>query len=170
MGNWDLSHGGGANVSSYMGMISASEHLAQSFRSFNLKYKDTALFGSYFVGERMQLQELLWQLQYQWKRMVMQVANNEIQLGKNILMSKLIREREDSVRNAHSLARDVYRHGRRVTLEELHGKIKQIDSAKMHSVAENYIWDRCPSVSALGPVENLPHYEEIRMSMSWVRY
>lgn len=170
MGNWDLSHGGGANVSSYMGMVSSSDHLAQSFKSFNLTYKDTALWGSYFVGERMQLEEFLWHLQTQWKRLCIEIANNEIKLGKNILLTKLINDREGSTNNANSIASDVIKFGRRIPIDEWADKINKVDSKKFRNVAEEYIWDRCPVVAALGPVENLPLYEEIRMKMSWFKY
>ncbi|OTF82589.1 Insulinase-like protein [Euroglyphus maynei] len=170
MGRWDLTHGGGINVSCYMGMVSNMDHLAQSFQSFNLKYKDTALWGSYFVGERMQLEEFVWHLQTQWRRLCIEVANNEIKLGKNILMTNLICEREGSANNANSIAADMMRFGRRITLEEWAERINRVNSAKLHSLAENYIWDRCPVVAAVGPVENLPLYEELRMKMSWIRY
>lgn len=170
MGNWDLTHGGATNVSCFMGMVSASEHLAQSFQSFNLKYKDTALWGSYFVGERMQLEDLLFNLQSQWKQLIKRVANNEIKMGKNILMSKLIAERGDSANNANSIATDVLRYGRRITLEEWAERINRVNANKMHSVMEEYVWDRCPAVSGLGPVENFPLYEEIRYKMSTVIY
>ena len=153
-----------------MGMISSCNQLAQSIQSFNLAYKDTALFGSYFVGERMQLEELLRQLQYQWKRLCLEVTNNEIRLGKNVLLTKYILQREGSANNANSLASDILRFGRRVTLEEWQSKIEQVNSEKIRSVASNYFWDRCPVVSALGPIENLPLYEEIRMKMTFIRY
>lgn len=151
-------------------MISSSDHLAQSFQSFNLKYKDTALFGSYFVGERLKLEELVWQLQYQWKRLCIQVANNELRQGKNILLTKKIKQRENSASNANNMALELLRYGRRIPLDEWEEKINRVNSEKLHNTAENYIWDRCPVVSAIGPVENLPLYENVRMGMSWTRY
>lgn len=151
-------------------MVSAADHLTQSFQAFNLGYKDTGLWGAYFVGERMQLEETLWQLKYQWKRLCIEVTNNELAQGKNNLLSKLVAQREGSANNANSLALDFLRYGKRVRLEDWERKIKEVDSKNVHKVAENFIWDRCPVVSGLGPVENLPLYEDIRMSMSWTRY
>ena len=153
-----------------MGMISASDHLAQSFQGFNLLYRETALFGAYFVGERMQLEELLWQYTYQLKRLCVEVTTNEIALGKNNLLSKLIRQRESSVSNNKSLATEILRYGQRSTLEDWKLKIDRVSSQKFRQVAEDYIWDRCPVVSALGPCEALPLQEEIRMKMFWMRY
>src|SRR6218665_3431730 len=123
--------GGGINTTSYMGMICQAEHLGQSFEAFNLVYKETALFGGYLVGERMQLEELLWQYQYQWKRLCMEVTNNEIAQGKNNLMSKLIRKREGSANNARSLATEILRYGQRSTLEDWKGKIDRINAKKV---------------------------------------
>ena len=33
-----------------------------------------------------------------------------------------------------------------------------------------YIYDRCPVIAAVGPVENLTDYNVIRSAMWWVRY
>ena len=41
------------------------------------------------------------------------------------------------------------------------------DSIK--SACMKYIYDRCPAVAAVGPVENLPDYNRIRSSMYWLR-
>lgn len=153
-----------------MGMISAAEHLTQAVKTFNIAYKDTALWGTYFVGERMKLEEMCWQIQYQWKRLYSEIANNEIKLGKNNLMTKLISQREGSANNANSIASDVLRFGRRVSLEEWQSKMAQVNSDKIHSMAEKYIWDQCPCVSAIGPIEELPLYDDLRMKMSWIRY
>ncbi|KAF7490092.1 hypothetical protein SSS_04101 [Sarcoptes scabiei] len=170
MGNWDLTHGGGNNVSCYMGMVSNSEHLAQSFKSFNLLYRDNSLWGSYFVGERMQLDSFMSHLQTQWKRLCMEIANNEIRQGKNALMTRLITERDGSANNANSIANDIRRFGHRVSLEEWAERINRVNSSKFRSITENYLWDRCPAIAALGPVENLPNYEEIRLHMKWIKY
>jgi len=138
----------------------------ESFQPFNLSYRETALWGTYFVGDRMKLEPGLESILHEWRHLCKAVTNNELQKGKNALLTKLISEREGNINNANSIASDILRFGRRVTLEEWQTKINQVDKYKVHQVAENYIWDRCPAISALGPVEQLSTYDFLRMYMS----
>jgi hypothetical protein len=57
-----------------------------------------------------------------------------------------------------------------VLSETLYIHILQNVTAKdVREVALKYIYDRCPAVAAVGPVENLPDYNRIRSSMYWLR-
>lgn len=47
--------------------------------------------------------------------------------------------------------------------------LQSVDAANVRDVAMKYIYDRCPAVAAVGPVENLPDYNRIRASMYWLR-
>ena len=53
IGSWDRSHGGGSRLSSNLAHYSAEANLCHSFQSFNTCYKDTGLWGIYFVCEPM---------------------------------------------------------------------------------------------------------------------
>ena len=53
IGSWDRSQGGGANLASNLASYSAQSNLCHSFQSFNTCYKDTGLWGIYFVCEPM---------------------------------------------------------------------------------------------------------------------
>ena len=53
IGSWDRSHGGGPNLASNLAHYSAAGNLCHSFQSFNTCYKDTGLWGIYFVCEPM---------------------------------------------------------------------------------------------------------------------
>ena len=53
IGSWDRTHGGGANLASNLASYSAQSNLCHSFQSFNTCYKDTGLWGIYFVCEPM---------------------------------------------------------------------------------------------------------------------
>jgi len=159
---WDLTQGGP--------IITPNNRLDakwfQSIQPFNLAYRDTALWGTYFVGDRMKLEGGLHGLFTEWRHFCTKITNNEIQKGKNVLLNKLISQREGGVNNVNSLATDVLRYGRRVTLEELEEQIKQVDKHKVRQVSEQYIWDRDPAVSAFGPIEQLEGYEWMKMLTS----
>jgi mitochondrial-processing peptidase subunit beta len=46
---------------------------------------------------------------------------------------------------------------------------QNVTAENIRDVAMKYIYDRCPAVAAVGPVENLPDYVRIRSSMYWLR-
>lgn len=39
----------------------------------------------------------------------------------------------------------------------------------VREVCYNYIYDKCPVIAAVGPIENLPDYNEARAGMYWLR-
>jgi processing peptidase subunit beta len=47
--------------------------------------------------------------------------------------------------------------------------LQNVTAKDVREVAMKYIYDRCPAVAAVGPVENLPEYSRIRSSMYWLR-
>lgn len=54
IGSWDRSQGGGVNNASNLARASAESSLCHSFQSFNTCYKDTGLWGIYFVCDPLQ--------------------------------------------------------------------------------------------------------------------
>lgn len=56
IGAWDRSQGGGTNNASRLAQAAAEDNLAHSFQSFNTCYKDTGLWGLYFVSERLDIE------------------------------------------------------------------------------------------------------------------
>lgn len=58
---------------------------------------------------------------------------------------------------------------RRIPLYELEKRIDAVTADNVRQVANKYVYDRCPAVAAVGPVENLPDYVRIRSSMYWLR-
>lgn len=55
IGAWDRSQGGALSNSSKLAVACAHDNLAHSFQSFNTCYKDTGLWGIYFVANTMTL-------------------------------------------------------------------------------------------------------------------
>lgn len=50
IGAWDRVHGSGSGNASKLAAICSQDQLAHSFQSFNTCYKDTGLWGIYFVS------------------------------------------------------------------------------------------------------------------------
>ncbi len=51
LGSWDRTHGGGKIVANRLAAQSHEYGLCHSFEAFNINYRDTGLWGIYFVGE-----------------------------------------------------------------------------------------------------------------------
>lgn len=52
---------------------------------------------------------------------------------------------------------------------ELEARIDAVDAQLVKDTCYKYIYDRCPVVAAIGPIENLPDYNIIRSSLYWLR-
>ena len=63
IGNWDRSMGGGANNSSRLAHYCAEKGFCHSFQSFNTCYKDTGLWGIYFVTDSMNQDNMVFNIQ-----------------------------------------------------------------------------------------------------------
>lgn len=52
IGSWDRSQGGGSNNANRLARVADSLDLCHSFQSFLTCYKDTGLWGAYFVCDK----------------------------------------------------------------------------------------------------------------------
>lgn len=46
---------------------------------------------------------------------------------------------------------------------------QSVTAKTIHEVGMKYIYDNCPAIAAVGPVENLPDYNAIRSRMYLLR-
>lgn len=67
------------------------------------------------------------------------------------------------------IGRQLLCYGRRLPPHELTHRINSITAKNVRDVCYKYLYDRCPAIAAVGPVENLPDYNVIRSSMYWLR-
>uniref|UniRef100_A0A2M3YZW5 Putative mitochondrial-processing peptidase subunit beta n=1 Tax=Anopheles braziliensis TaxID=58242 RepID=A0A2M3YZW5_9DIPT len=169
IGSWDRSHGGGVNSASKLAVACATDKLSHNFESFNLTYRDTGLWGIYFECDPLMCEDMLFNVQNEWMRLCTMVTDGEVERAKRQLKTRLLAGLEGPQTICEDIGRQVLRQGRREPLHELERRIENVTAANVRQVAMKYIFDRCPAVASVGPVENLPDYMRIRSSMSWVR-
>jgi processing peptidase subunit beta len=167
IGSWDRSHGGGSNCSGYMSTAAADHNLCHSFQSFNTCYKDTGLWGLYFVAEKSKLTDFLWHLQNEWIRLCTEVTDAEVSRAKNILKTNMLLQLDGSTPICEDIGRQMLCYGRRIPLPEMEARIDAVDAHILRKVCSKYILDRSPVLAAVGPIENLPNYDRIRSKMFW---
>jgi len=148
-----------------MAQFCAHENLAISFQSFNTCYKDTGLWGIYFVTTDDKIDEFLWQLQMFWMKLCNNVTDAEVTRAKNLLKTNMLLQLDGSTPICEDIGRQMLCYGRRIPLPELEARLDAIDVKTVKQVCQRYIYDRCPSVVGVGPVETMADYNRIRSRM-----
>lgn len=169
IGSWDRSQGGGANNASQLARAAAIEGLCHSFQSFNTCYKDTGLWGIYFVSEPMQIEDMLFNIQGEWMKLCTSVTEAEVERAKNLLKTNMLLQLDGTTPICEDIGRQMLCYNRRIPLHELEARIEAVNASTIREVCNKFIYDRCPAVAAIGPVEGLPDYNRIRGSMYWLR-
>lgn len=173
IGNWDRSHGGGTNVSSRLAAECASDpdNPCHSFQSFNTCYKDTGLWGIYFVSEgREEMDFFVQAIQREWMRICMSATEGEVTRAKNLLKTNMLLQLDGSTPICEDIGRQMLCYGRRIPLPELEARIDAVSAQTVRDACTKYLYDRCPAVAGVGPVEALTDYSQLRSNMYRIRY
>lgn len=169
IGAWDRSQGGGTSNASRLAMAAATDNCAHSFQSFNTCYKDTGLWGIYFVTDKLNIEKMLFGIQEEWMRLCTSVTDGEVERAKNLLKTNMLLQLDGTTPVCEDIGRQMLCYGRRIPIHEIEARINSVTAQNVQDVATKYIYDRCPAVAAVGPVEQLPDYTRIRASMYWLR-
>ncbi|KAI1287390.1 Mitochondrial-processing peptidase subunit beta [Halotydeus destructor] len=169
IGSWDRSQGGGNNVVSPLAQAAAEKNLAHSFQSFNTCYKETGLWGIYFVADPTQVDDFLFQLQFMWMKLCNNVTDSEVHRAKNLLKTNMLLQLDGSTPICEDIGRQMLCYGRRIPLPEMEARIDAVNADVVKAVCTKYIYDRCPAVVGVGPTEAFPDYNRIRGGMWWLK-
>ncbi|CAK1601702.1 unnamed protein product [Parnassius mnemosyne] len=169
IGAWDRSQGGGANNASYLARAASCENLCHSFQSFNTCYKDTGLWGIYFVAEPLQLEDMVYNIQKEWMKLCTSVTEGEVERAKNLLKTNMLLQLDGTTPVCEDIGRQMLCYNRRIPIHELDARIESVTAQTVRDVCSKYLYDRCPAVAAVGPTEGLPDYTRIRAGMYWLR-
>lgn len=118
IGNWDRSMGGGANNSSRLAHYCAEKGFCHSFQSFNTCYKDTGLWGIYFVTDSMNQENMVYNIQNEWMRMCTNLTDFEVNRAKNLLKTNMLLQLDGTTPICEDVGRHMQCYGRRL---ERHG-------------------------------------------------
>jgi len=169
IGNWDRSMGGGANNSSPLAKYCHEMGFAHSFQSFNTCYKDTGLWGIYFVTDAMNQENMMFNISHEWMRLCNNISDFEVDRAKNLLKTNMLLQLDGTTPICEDIGRQMLCYGRRMPQHELEARIDAVDAQLVKDTCFKYIYDRCPAVAAVGPIENLPDYNVLRSQLYWLR-
>jgi len=169
IGNWDRSMGGGANNSSPLAKYCHEMGFAHSFQSFNTCYKDTGLWGIYFVTDSLNQENMVYNIAHEWMRLCNNISDFEVDRAKNLLKTNMLLQLDGTTPICEDIGRQMLCYGRRMPQHELEARIDAVDAQLVKDTCFKYIYDRCPAVAAVGPIENLPDYNVLRSQLYWLR-
>merc|ERR1712038_704112 len=121
IGNWDRSMGGGANNSSRLAQIAAERNLCHSFQAFNTCYKDTGLWGVYFVTDSMNQDNMVYNIQNEWMRICTTVTDFEVNRAKNLLKTNMLLQLDGTTPICEDIGRQMLCYGRRIPRQRHEG-------------------------------------------------
>lgn len=169
IGAWDRSQGGGMNNASFLARAASAGNLCHSFQSFNTCYKDTGLWGIYFVAEPLQLDDMVHNIQSEWMKLCTSVTDSEVTRAKNLLKTNMLLQLDGTTPVCEDIGRQMLCYNRRIPVHELDARIEAVTVQNVRDVCYKYLYDRCPVVAAVGPTEGLTDYSRIRAGMYWLR-
>ncbi|XP_046590851.1 cytochrome b-c1 complex subunit 1, mitochondrial isoform X2 [Neodiprion lecontei] len=170
VGSWDVTCGGGDNNAQSVAHYAFNYNLCHVYKSFNIAWANTGLWGCYFACDRMLLQDTLWVIQNEWFRLCTSITEKEVQRAVNQCKTRELAKLNSSIDRFFDIAVSLFRQGRYEQISQRLCKYDEIKANAIRDIASKYIYDQCPAVAAFGPVENLPDYTRIRSSMYRLRY
>ncbi|XP_062069194.1 mitochondrial-processing peptidase subunit beta [Lepus europaeus] len=168
IGNWDRSFGGGMNLSSKLAQLTCHGNLCHSFQSFNTSYTDTGLWGLYTVCEPGTVADMLHVVQKEWMRLCTSVTESEVARAKNLLKTNMLLQLDGSTPICEDIGRQMLCYNRRIPIPELEARIDAVNAETVREVCTRYIYDKSPAIAAVGPIEQLPDFNQIRSNMRWL--
>lgn len=108
-------------------------------------------------------------VQGEWVRLCLHVTKGEVERAKTQIKAMMMLSLDGSTPVAEDIGRQLLSFGKRYTLAEMHAIVDAVDVSMVKKVCSEYLYDRCPSVAAFGPIESLPDYNRIRASTLWLR-
>ncbi|KAI8342098.1 Metalloenzyme, LuxS/M16 peptidase-like protein [Chlamydoabsidia padenii] len=171
IGSWDQNLGAAANLSSRLSTITHDNHLANSFVSFNKGYKDTGLWGLYFVSDnKTQLDDFVHFTQKEWIRLSTTVTASEVERAKQQLQSSLLLQLDSNQAIAQDIGAQVLTTGKRLSADEIKQAVQKVSLADVRNAGNKYLWDQEVVVAGVGPVEGLTDYTRVRGNMAYNRF
>ncbi|KAJ8361094.1 hypothetical protein SKAU_G00176190 [Synaphobranchus kaupii] len=170
IGSYDITFGGGKNLSSRLARIAVENQLCQSFQAFHSSYSDTGLLGIHFVTDRHKIEDMMHFAQNQWMNLCTTVTESDVARGKNLLKATLVGQLDGTTPVCEDIGRHILDYGRRIPLAEWDARINAVTPKMVRDICSKYLYDKCPAVVAVGPVEQLPDYNRVRSAMYWLRF
>ncbi|MAH83198.1 MAG: peptidase M16 [Rhodospirillaceae bacterium TMED8] len=151
---------GGGMSSRLFQEIREKRGLAYSISSFLSSYTDGGIFGVYAGTSEADAAELLPLILSEFDNIKASVGNDEVNHAKVQLKANLLMGLESTSNRCEQLAQQILIFDRLVPMDEVLEKIEAVNAVSVQKVA-NRILQGLPTIAAVGPIGNLPSYNEV---------
>lgn len=140
---------------------------------FHTQYSDVGLFGVYCQGLPMQVNHMMYYVSKGLTAFCYHV--DEILLESTKLHLRTRQAQAATAEGSHavigeSLGRELLQYGRRMSPAEMDARIAAVTAKDIMNVANKYLYDRDHALAAVGPIYDLPDYNNLRDKSTFFRY
>ncbi|XP_063986797.1 mitochondrial-processing peptidase subunit beta-like [Diachasmimorpha longicaudata] len=169
VGQWSLADAGYKNNAPYLAQCAFGTNMCHLYKSFNVGWHCTGLWGCYFVCEKLQLEDMVFMIQKEWMRLCTSITSKEVARAVNQCKMRELMSVQTPEDRFLDIAMCIYHRGSYQTFNERLSRFDGVSVGVLREAADKYIYDRCPVIAAVGRIENLPDYNFIRSYMYQLR-
>ncbi len=153
---------GGGMSSRLFQEVREKRGLVYSIYSFHNSHSDTGQFIIYAGTGPDKLPELIPVICNEIKKISSTINKNELERAKAQIRSTTLMSRESMMNRADQNAKSIFMHGRIVNTDEIISNINAVDITSLEKIS-NKIFSTMPTIAALGPIDNLETFDNIRL-------
>ncbi|MGH6760468.1 MAG: M16 family metallopeptidase [Phyllobacterium sp.] len=157
---------GGGMSSRLFQEVREKRGLCYSIYSFHWGFSDTGMFGVHAATGRADLEELVPVILQELRAAGETINQAEVDRARAQYRASLLMAQESPASRAGQIARQMMLYGHPVTNEELMDRLSKITVERLMDLARRLFQDTTPTLAAVGPVENLIGFDNVRHALS----
>lgn len=139
--------------------------LCYSVYAFHWGFSDTGVFGVHAATGKEDIPELVPLLLGELRRAGERIDQQELDRARAQYRSALVMSQESPASRAAQIARQLLLYGRPIPMEELMDRLAGLTVERLTDLSAR-MFSTTPTVTAVGPIGNLPVYEQIAETLA----
>ncbi|OWV71792.1 peptidase M16 [Rhizobium sp. R634] len=140
--------------------------LCYSVYAFHWGFSDTGIFGIHAATGGENLPELVPVIIDELHKSANEIHQKEIERARAQIRAQLLMGQESPAARAGQIARQMMLYGRPISNPEMMERLEGITIERLTDLAGRLFYDTVPTLSAIGPLEQLAPMEDIKASLS----
>ncbi|MBD9386223.1 insulinase family protein [Rhizobium sp. CG4] len=140
--------------------------LCYSVYAFHWGFSDTGIFGIHAATGANDLPELVPVILEELRKSSDKIHNQEIERARAQIRAQLLMGQESPAARAGQIARQMMLYGRPIPNDEMMQRLRDITTERLTDLAGRLFFDKAPTLSAIGPLENLASMDDISAALS----
>ncbi|CAN7599810.1 pitrilysin family protein [Rhizobium sp. LjRoot30] len=157
---------GGGMSSRLFQEVRENRGLCYSVYAFHWGFSDTGIFGVHAATGGENLPELVPVIIDELRKSSERIDQQEIERARAQIRAQLLMGQESPAARAGQMARQMMLYGRLITNQELMERLAGITTERLTDLAGRLFFDKAPTLSAIGPLEQLAPMQDIIASLS----